>query len=80
MAQKNQFAKLLKAARQRDSLSQSQAAKAWGLKLKNLQNWEQGLAHPAGSMLLELLPRLQPPPQEAHELRTSTGPQATRQR
>jgi len=56
------FASLIKAARQRSGLSQSQAAAAWGIKLDALQGWEQGRNKPNAENLLKLLPTLQPAP------------------
>lgn len=38
----------LKAARAKLGLSQSQAAKAWGVALSSLQDWEQGQHQPRG--------------------------------
>jgi DNA-binding transcriptional regulator YiaG len=61
MKEKQQFAKQLREARKRLGLSQSQAAAAWGVRLKNLQNWEQGVVLPTGSTLLQLLPLLTAP-------------------
>lgn len=61
MQQNDLFAKQLKSARQRLKLSQSQAAKEWGVPLKTLQQWEQAVAMPRGSTLLTLLPLLSAP-------------------
>ena len=55
-----QLASLIKAARERASLSQSQAAEKWGVKLKTLQGWEQGRNYPSGKQLEPLLPLLFP--------------------
>ena len=41
-------------ARQKQGLSQSQAAKAWGIPVKTLQSWEQGKRHPRGLALSAL--------------------------
>lgn len=41
----------LKAAREKAGLSQSQAAKAWGIPLRTLQKWEIDQATPRGLAL-----------------------------
>ena len=46
----------IKAARARLGLSQSQAAKAWGVPLQTLKNWEQGMNSPRGQTLDRLIP------------------------
>lgn len=51
----------IKAARVRLGLSQSQAAKAWGTNIRNIQNWEQGIKVPESRTLLRLLPILSAP-------------------
>ena len=55
------FATTIKQARDRAGLSQLKAAAAWGVNLKNLQNWEQGVSAPSGPQLMKLLPFLTPP-------------------
>jgi len=54
------FASLIKAARERDGLSQSQAASVWGVSLKTLQAWEQGVNVPGGQNVAKLLPFILP--------------------
>ena len=44
----------LKAAREKLHLSQSQAAKAWGISVRSLQQWEQGQREPRGLALRAL--------------------------
>lgn len=51
----------IKAAREASNLSQSRAAKAWGINLRTLQQWEQGNRFPSGKMLLKLMPYLTAP-------------------
>lgn len=48
----------LKAARAKLGLSQSQAAKAWGVPLNTLQKWERDGATPRGLALKMLLEKL----------------------
>lgn len=55
------LASLIKEARTRADLSQSQAAKAWGIPLPTLRAWEQGVNIPGGKHLAKLLPLIQPP-------------------
>jgi putative transcriptional regulator len=38
----------LKAARQKEGLSQSEAAQKWGISKRTLQEWEQGRFEPRG--------------------------------
>jgi putative transcriptional regulator len=42
------IAEQIKTARQRAGLSQAQAARAWGVSLRTLQEWEQGRSEPRG--------------------------------
>jgi putative transcriptional regulator len=44
----------LKTVREKLGLSQSQAAKAWGISVRTLQQWEQGRSKPVGLALLKL--------------------------
>lgn len=53
-----QLATKLKEARQKLGLSQSQAAKAWDIPIRSLQNWEQDQATPRGFALTALMERL----------------------
>ena len=55
------FASLIKAARERAGLSQSQAAVELEVPLSTLQAWEQGKNKPNAENLLKLLPLLQQP-------------------
>ncbi|MDR1283430.1 MAG: helix-turn-helix domain-containing protein [Opitutaceae bacterium] len=50
----------IKATRERLGLSQSQAAKAWGVPKQNLKNWEAGRNAPRGQTLQRLWPILFP--------------------
>ncbi len=50
------LASLIKAARLKAKLSQSQACAAWGVPLKTLQNWEQGLRQPSAEHIVRVLP------------------------
>ena len=52
------FANLIKKARQRASLSQSQAAKKWRVPLRTLQAWEEGTNQPGAKHIDKLLPLL----------------------
>lgn len=54
------FAEHFKKARQRNGLSQSEAARQWKIPLRALRNWEQGLRAPNGRALFHLLPVLFP--------------------
>ena len=45
----------IKKARAKAGLSQSQAAKAWGVNAGTLRNWEQGICSPRGLALKALL-------------------------
>ena len=47
MAKERTFSARIKAARRALSLSQSQAAKAWGFSKRTLEAWEQGVKSPA---------------------------------
>ena len=47
--------KQIQKARAKAGLSQSQAAKAWGVNLNTLQSWEQGIRAPKGLALKALL-------------------------
>jgi len=42
------LAERIKRKRAREGLSQSQAAKAWGINVRILQYWEQGRHNPSG--------------------------------
>lgn len=53
-SQRMNLASQIKAARERLKLSQSQAAKAWGVPVKSLQNWEQNRSSPQGKTLERL--------------------------
>lgn len=53
-----ELATKLKAARERLGLSQSQAAKAWGISLAALQKWEQDQRTPKGFALTALMEKL----------------------
>ena len=44
----------IKAARNRSNLSQSQAAKEWGISKRTLQQWEQSRSSPRGLALAAL--------------------------
>jgi transcriptional regulator with XRE-family HTH domain len=61
-----EFASLFKEVRKRHGLSQSQAAKRWKVRLKALQNWEQGMRIPGGRNLIQLLPILFPDKFRSH--------------
>jgi len=52
------FARLIKAARQRERLSQSQAAKKWDVPLRTLQAWEERTNQPGAKHIDKLLPKL----------------------
>lgn len=54
------LASQIKAARARLGLSQSQAAKAWGVPLRTLKSWEQDTRSPRGPTLTRLWPILFP--------------------
>lgn len=54
------FAKLLKTARKNANLSQAQAAKAWKINVRSLQDWEIGRRKPSGPNLAKLLPFILP--------------------
>jgi len=54
------FAKLIKKARAKAKLSQSQAAEAWGVNLRSLQGWEIGASAPSGQNVAKLLPFILP--------------------
>ncbi len=41
-------------AREKQSLSQTEAAKAWGIPVETLQSWEQGISDPRGLALSAL--------------------------
>jgi DNA-binding transcriptional regulator YiaG len=49
------FRRTLQAWRKREGLSQSQAAKAIGIPIDTLQNWEQGRYEPKGTFLRQAL-------------------------
>lgn len=51
---------MIKSARERAGLSQSQAAKAWDIPIGTLQAWEQGVRRPGGVHLAKLLPIIIP--------------------
>lgn len=53
-----ELATKLKTAREKLGLSQSQAAKAWGISLKTLQAWEQDQRTPRGFALTALMEKL----------------------
>lgn len=53
-----ELANKLKAARAKLGLSQSEAAKAWGIKIRTLQSWEQNWATPRGFALTALVEKL----------------------
>ncbi len=55
-----ELASQFKAARHRLGLSQSQAAHAWKINLRTLQDWEIGRRFPRGETLNRLLPILFP--------------------
>jgi DNA-binding transcriptional regulator YiaG len=48
------LAQRIRAARQKLNLSQSQAATAWGISKRTLQEWEQGRREPRGLALAAL--------------------------
>jgi DNA-binding transcriptional regulator YiaG len=54
------FAKLIKEARKREGLNQSEAAAAWGVNLRTLQGWEIGRRKPTGENVIKLLPHILP--------------------
>lgn len=64
------LASLIREARERASLSQSQAAKEWGIPLPTIQAWEQGRNTPGGKHLAKLLPIIQPATTQARTKRT----------
>lgn len=53
-----ELANKLKAARRKLGLSQSEAAKAWGISPRTLQKWEQDQRTPRGLALRLLLEKL----------------------
>ena len=55
------YAKLIKAARKKAGLSQSQAAKTWGVNVRSLQDWEIARKVPSGANVAKLLPFILPP-------------------
>ncbi|MBC8012338.1 MAG: helix-turn-helix transcriptional regulator [Burkholderiales bacterium] len=58
------LATMIKAARERLGLSQSEAAEAWSVPLKTLQKWEQATRSPRGETLARLWPILFPEPKK----------------
>jgi putative transcriptional regulator len=54
------FAKLIKDARKKAGLSQAEAARAWGVEVRSLQDWEIGRRAPSGPNLAKLLPFILP--------------------
>lgn len=54
MSSKQEITTRIIAAREKLGLSQSQAAKKWGLSKHTLQAWEQGSRNPAGLYLEKL--------------------------
>lgn len=67
------FSTQIKAARTRAGLSQSQAAEAWGVPKRSLQEWEQGASKPNAENLLKLLPQLSPPSSKTIPARRARG-------
>lgn len=61
----------LKDARARQGLSQSEAAKKWGVNLRTLQGWEVGRSYPIGKTLLRLMREIGPP--EVRPVRRKRG-------
>lgn len=68
------FASLLKTARAREKLSQSQAARKWDIALNSLQNWEQSRNAPSGPQLMKLLPIITPPAEPAAKPKPARKP------
>ena len=63
------LASQFKEARERLGLSQSEAARQWGVTIAALQSWEQGKRSPRGPILNRLLPILFPAPAPAASAR-----------